>query len=605
MNRTIVLSLLLVFTLISFSCSSEDKTLKISPSSLKFGTTNIGDSESLQLTLKNKYGKDIKITNITLNGSGDFTIVQGGNVPINLLKNAEHVIEIKFEPTSAGILASLMTIVHDAATKPKEVDLKGEGIPVPRMDISDKSYDFGIVYVSVSKTNDFIISNVGTADLSVTNIALTGANAALYAISAGNAPFSITPGLNHTFTLEFSPTTDGTFPIALEIIHDAVNETQPLSIPIDGEGVTFAPEIMFNETSPWDIGSHSTAAPSILDLEITSDGVDPLTVSSASFVTGTNYAVDEVRDNNGNVVNLPQLIPVGNKITLKIEFSPSANSAYNDTLTIVHDAINEATPYDFQFEGEGRVPIVKTFSYSGSIENWTVPAGVTMLTIEVWGAEGGGDAGVGGKGARMKGDFTVSPGDTLKILTGQKGKDSGTSYSSKGGGGGGASYVCKSNNDAIIIAGGGGGKTNSGTYSTIDGRTTEDGGDTYSDGGGNNGMGGDDGIADGPGAGGGGLLTNGGDGYMSCVGGKAFINGGAGGAGSTGYGGGDGGFGGGGGGAHNSLVRSGGAGGYSGGQGGSWAGQHSGGGGGSYNHGTNKSDTAGARSGNGEVKITY
>jgi len=104
MNRTIVLSLLLVFTLISFSCSSEDKTLKISPSSLKFGTTNIGDSESLQLTLKNKYGKDIKITNITLNGSGDFTIVQGGNVPINLLKNAEHVIEIKFEPTSAVFL---------------------------------------------------------------------------------------------------------------------------------------------------------------------------------------------------------------------------------------------------------------------------------------------------------------------------------------------------------------------------------------------------------------------------------------------------------------------------------------------------------------------
>ena len=30
-----------------------------------------------------------------------------------------------------------------------------------------------------------------------------------------------------------------------------------------------------------------------------------------------------------------------------------------------------------------------------------------------------------------------------------------------------------------------------------------------------------------------------------------------------------------------------------------------GGGGGSYNHGTNKSNTAGARSGNGEVKITY
>ncbi|MCD4658394.1 MAG: choice-of-anchor D domain-containing protein, partial [Planctomycetes bacterium] len=345
MNRMLALSML-IMTLLIFSCSSENKTLKASPSSLDFEQVNIGDSVNLQIVLKNKYGKDLIISNINLAGSTDFSIVTGANVPINLLKNTEHILEIKFEPTSAGLLYSLLTIVHDASTKPKEIDLDGEGIPVPRMSLSDMSYDFGVIYVSRDATHDFEVSNVGTADLTINNLGLIGASAFLYSIPVGNAPFTITPGNKHTFTLQFSPLTDGAFPITLEIIHDAVNEATPLSIPIEGEGVTFAPEITFGETSPWDIGSHSTAAPSIHDFEITSSGIDPLTVTSATFVTATIFSLDEVQDKNGNVVNLPQTIPVGDKITLKIKFTPIANAIYNDTLTIVHDAINEAIPFD-------------------------------------------------------------------------------------------------------------------------------------------------------------------------------------------------------------------------------------------------------------------
>ena len=108
MNRSVVICFLLVFTLISFSCSSESKTLKVTPGSLDFEQINIGDSSNLQITLKNKYGKDLTISNITLNGSGDYLIVTGGNVPINLLKNDEQAIQLSFTRTSACILESLI-----------------------------------------------------------------------------------------------------------------------------------------------------------------------------------------------------------------------------------------------------------------------------------------------------------------------------------------------------------------------------------------------------------------------------------------------------------------------------------------------------------------
>ena len=55
------------------------------------------------------------------------------------------------------------------------------------------------------------------------------------------------------------------------------------------------------------------------------------------------------------------------------------------------------------------------------VQEWTVPASGTY-TIEVWGARGGGASGSNyGKGARMKGDFTLTQGDVLRIVVGQMG----------------------------------------------------------------------------------------------------------------------------------------------------------------------------------------
>ena len=84
--------------------------------------------------------------------------------------------------------------------------------------------------------------------------------------------------------------------------------------------------------------------------------------------------------------------------------------------------------------------IVATFNYTGTIQSYTVPAGVNQLIIEAFGAQGkSAQAGMaGGMGARMKGTFNVTPGTQLLILTGGEGIDLGGS-----GGGGGGTFVVK------------------------------------------------------------------------------------------------------------------------------------------------------------------
>ena len=131
------------------------------------------------------------------------------------------------------------------------------------------------------------------------------------------------------------------------------------------------------------------------------------------------------------------------------------------------------------------------FSYTGSEQTFTIPAGVTQVQLEVWGAQGG-DATTtypGGRGGYATGIYNVTPGQTLYVNVGGMGEDYTTPHSGfyvggyNGGGngrasstssyrtgGGGATHVATvtgdlrdlSNNrsSVLIVAGGGGGNLN-------------------------------------------------------------------------------------------------------------------------------------------------
>ncbi|MDT8411678.1 MAG: HYR domain-containing protein [Vicingaceae bacterium] len=240
-----------------------------------------------------------------------------------------------------------------------------------------------------------------------------------------------------------------------------------------------------------------------------------------------------------------------------------------------------------------------TLFYSGAIVNWTVPTGVTNLSIEARGAEGSNNTSSGvpaGLGAIMMGDFTVNPGDVFKVLVGQQ-------YTNTlGNGGGGGTFVTDISNNPLIVAGGGGGSSQDTDSPNKHGQVGTTGG-TGAGGGGIGGSAGNGGsigasFASGAGAG---LLTNGADGWTAASGGFSFLNGGSGGTANTNA---QGGFGGGGSGS--SYVVGGGGGGYSGGGSGSnSAGSGVGGGGASFNSGTNQNNSGGANSGHGMVVFTY
>jgi hypothetical protein len=121
------------------------------------------------------------------------------------------------------------------------------------------------------------------------------------------------------------------------------------------------------------------------------------------------------------------------------------------------------------------MPGNQAFGFTGGAQSWTVPCGVTSVSLTVGGAAGAINAGgdiAGGLGGSATGTLSVSAGQVLQIFVG--GAGSGTSggwngggaggvaagAGCSGGGGGGASDVRTSPYglaDRVIVAGGGGG----------------------------------------------------------------------------------------------------------------------------------------------------
>ena len=120
----------------------------------------------------------------------------------------------------------------------------------------------------------------------------------------------------------------------------------------------------------------------------------------------------------------------------------------------------------------GAAPAVadtETFSYTGAAQTWTVPAGVTSATFDLYGAQGGGldfPAFAPGLGGRATATIPVTPGASIEVNVGGQGGAGAGGFNGGGNGGtgnsfggGGASDIRIGGTDLfdrVLVAGGGG-----------------------------------------------------------------------------------------------------------------------------------------------------
>lgn len=192
--------------------------LSPNPSSLSFGTLQVGNSTTKSETLTNFGGSDVTISQANVTGTG-FS-VSGLNLPLTLIPGQSFTFGVTFAPGSSAGASGSISVLSNASNSNLTVSLSGTGTAAGQLAISPATtLDFGSVVVGTSKSMTAALSATGS---SVTVSSGTPSTSE-FALSGFSFPFTIAAGQNASFTVIFAPQASGTASASVSFDSNASN----------------------------------------------------------------------------------------------------------------------------------------------------------------------------------------------------------------------------------------------------------------------------------------------------------------------------------------------------------------------------------------------
>ncbi|MBI3919811.1 MAG: choice-of-anchor D domain-containing protein, partial [Armatimonadetes bacterium] len=260
-----------------------------------------------------------------------------------------------------------------------------EAAPTPEINIKQGttniadsgSYDFGGKSVGTDTDIVFTIENTGSASLTLTTpLTITGANADQFSLQAQPTSPVAGPTGTTTFTVRFSPTSEGAKTATISIANNDSDEN-PYDFAIQGTGTAPEMDVQGNSVSIADgdttptTADHTDFGPALLvggtvdrTFTIANTGSASLNLTGTPMVslTGTNAA-------DFSVTTQPTSpVAANGSTTFTVHFDPSALGLRTATLSIANDDSDES-PYDFALQGTGTAPEMDVKGNSVSISN--------------------------------------------------------------------------------------------------------------------------------------------------------------------------------------------------------------------------------------------
>lgn len=189
--------------------------------------------------------------------------------------------------------------------------------------ISPASLDFGNQTVDIaSAPKDVTLTNTGNIDLTITSIAITGADGGDFS-QDNNCPSSLGPNHSCKINVVFTPTTTGKRTAALQIADNAPGSPQKVSL--SGVGVlpatsfsptslTFQVQLVFTDSKPQPV-------------TLTNTGLGVLLISKIT-VTG------QFSQKN----NCPSQLKPNDKCTIQVTFDPQTKGIQNGSINVADNA---------------------------------------------------------------------------------------------------------------------------------------------------------------------------------------------------------------------------------------------------------------------------
>lgn len=223
-----------------------------------FGNLVVGPTVYDEIRIFNNGTADLIISDFVLSNTTDFsTLFVGPNIPppITVPPGSFYDLIIGYTPT-VGSATGTVTIESNDPDGDCIINLTGSGyIPAPELNLQTSStnracgytHNFGSISTSSSGTVALTIQNTGTADMTISSLALSGS--ADYTLNSPPAtPLTIVAGGSQVFNINFNPTAGGTIAGVLTIGSNDSDEGTCL-VNLTGVGIATVPcsDLFFSE----------------------------------------------------------------------------------------------------------------------------------------------------------------------------------------------------------------------------------------------------------------------------------------------------------------------------------------------------------------------
>jgi hypothetical protein len=239
--------------------------------------------------------------------------------------------------------------------------------PTPLASLSPTSLTFASTTAgTTSAAQTVMLTNTGTAPMTVSNIGFSGANPTDYTQTntCPLSPSTLAPGSSCTVSVSFAPTATGTRTANLAITDDA--PASPQTVALTGTGAAGTPGVTLTPTSlmfaSQALGTTSAAQTSTL----TNTGTGPLTITSVAM-SGTNSG--DYAQTNACPVS-PATLAAGANCAISVTFTPTATGSRTANLSVTDNA--DGSPQTVPLTGSGTAPAVTLTPTSLTFASQTV-----------------------------------------------------------------------------------------------------------------------------------------------------------------------------------------------------------------------------------------
>jgi len=290
-----------------------------SPSLLRFGSVDVGQTETLMVTLTNGGQSNVTVSDVSISDSAFAT----PNLSLPLVVPAGQSVEvsISFTPATTGWTPGLIKFSSNATNSSLAVQAGGTGVDSQAVTVKPSSLSFGQVPVGGTSSLPLVLTNARSWNITISGVQITGAG---FSVSGATFPLTLSRGQSLALTVNYTPQSAG-------LAGGSVLVSGPgLCVPLAGTGTTTAMGQLSISPASLNYSNVPVGTTDSLPITVSASGAS-VTVSSASssssqfVLTGASF---------------PLTIASGQSMSFNVAFTPQSSGTVSGTLSFSSTASN-------------------------------------------------------------------------------------------------------------------------------------------------------------------------------------------------------------------------------------------------------------------------